>query len=169
MNRLLLLILLISCVSCSKESRIARKQEGTWNIEFIEIYEPNFITNELEVSDIINDMGSIEFINSNNNKKRDDEYPYTNECKFIDANIPPQSIINIAQHSDEIYWSIVNTRKDNISRIQLMTAGGNNIFNYSTYTIEWINNDEQIWYYNLGDNNGYDNSLIYREIWKLKK
>jgi len=163
------MIILISCISCVKENRIARKQEGTWNIEYIEIYEPNFITNEPEVKDIIDDMGSIEFINLNNNNKKDDEYPYTNGCRFVDANIPPQSIINIAQYSDEIYWSIASTSKNNISRIQLMTAGGNNIFNYSTYTIEWINNDEQLWYYNTANNNGYDNIVTYREIWKLKK
>ncbi|MFC2137908.1 hypothetical protein ACFLTE_07015 [Bacteroidota bacterium] len=166
MNRIVLITLLVS-IACTKESRVVRKQDGSWNIESIEVYEPNFINNELELLDVINDMGKIVLTNSKNNNKRDDKYPYTNDCYFEDANIPPQSIWNIVQYSDEIYWSIVCTNKENISRIQLMTAGGTNIFNFSTYTIEWINDNEQIWYYNSGDNNGYDNSITYREIWKL--
>ncbi len=166
---LVILFSIIIFSGCSKENQNIRKLEGTWNIEYIEVYQPNLIDNTLEVIDIINDMGSVDFTNNKNNNKKDDDYPFTNRCVFKGSGIPPNSIINIAQYSDDIYWSIETTKRNNISRMQLMTAGGTNIFNYATYTIEWINDNEQLWYYYSSDNNGYDNVLIYQEVWKLKK
>ena len=167
-KRILIFIIIIT-LSCSKENNTIRKIEGSWEIEYIEIYEPNYISGNPELVDSYHDAGTITFINNKKNKHRTDVSPYTNNCTLNWLEVPPASITDLYYCNDVVFWSLVSVKRNNISRLQLMVSEGMDMFYYSTYTIEWINENEIELYYHIDNSDGYDNSISYIEIWKLLK
>lgn len=163
MNRISYFILfaIILLASCSKEKILNNKQEGIWNINYIEIYGLNITSNDFELQDVINEPGTIDFKNEKA-PKGNKGYVY-NVCIFNLDNdkVIPTSLLSILSGGDGIYWSAKAFEKTDFWELQLLSS------DYVSYSVEWIDENEQIWYFFRDENEGFDGKSNYKEIWKL--
>lgn len=161
-------IFFLLLTGCSKDNRFAGKFDGKWKIEYIEEYEINN-SNTFNIIDTYTDAGTVALNDKNKNKHKDSDSPVTNPCSFEWNSVAPSSILNLYQHNVNLYWSVDVTSKNNIIKLQIMTTPGGGRFYFSTYTVEIINDTEQLWTFYGSEPSLMDNTYSYQEIWRLKK